>query len=94
MATKSLPKAFLTTDPNYAPAPAFCNMFGRRRKLPEPGDAQIVSRLAKPTAGGGLAARLAIEGENRSLSAGLPASITSSKIKPLRPVVRLSLWRY
>ena len=33
-------------------------------------------------------------GKNRSLSAGLPASITRSRIKPLRPVVRLSLWPY
>ena len=30
-------------------------------------------------------------GKNRSLSAGLPASITRSRIKPLRPVVRLKL---
>jgi len=29
-------------------------------------------------------------GKNRSLSAGLPASITRSRIKPLRPAVRLS----
>ena len=33
-------------------------------------------------------------GKKRSLSAGLPASITRSRIKPLRPVVRLSLWPY
>jgi hypothetical protein len=52
--------------------------------------------------GGGLSGRLAVEGDmarfsmgkNRSLSAGLPASITRSRIKPLRPVVRLSLWPY
>src|SRR5690349_15019023 len=30
-------------------------------------------------------------GMSRSLSAGLPASITTSRIKPLRPVVRFSL---
>jgi hypothetical protein len=30
-------------------------------------------------------------GGSRSLSAGLPASITTSRIKPLRPVVWLSL---
>jgi hypothetical protein len=30
-------------------------------------------------------------GMSRSLSAGLPASITTSRIKPLLPVVRFSL---
>lgn len=33
-------------------------------------------------------------GKNRSLSAGLPASIARSRIMPLLPLVRLSLWPY
>lgn len=33
-------------------------------------------------------------GRKRSASAGLPASMTRSRIKPLLPVARLSLWPY
>src|SRR6185436_6680502 len=57
-----------------------------------------LSRLAKPpsaTAWRGAAPYTAMWrssiGISRSLSAGLPASITRSSTRPLRPVVRLSL---
>ena len=51
--------------------------------------------------GGHLARRRAADamwrssmGRKRSLSAGLPASMTRSRIRPLLPVTRLSLWPY
>jgi hypothetical protein len=52
--------------------------------------------------GCGLARRLSIEGdvtlqhrqEPVGLSAGLPVSITRSRIMPLLPEARLSLWQY
>ena len=52
------------------------------------GDAATAARLKD------IQGRLAdeIRALERLMSAGLPASITKSRIKPLLPVVRLSLW--
>jgi hypothetical protein len=75
----------------------------RLERIPADRQAIRANRLALVACGRATEMRLADLGEamwrfsigkNRSLSAGLPGSITRSRIKPLRPVVRLSLWPY
>ncbi|APO70348.1 hypothetical protein IE4872_PC00325 (plasmid) [Rhizobium gallicum] len=75
-------------------------MEGHVARTPGLGLAQIFTACIAAAVGGRLPRCLAIEamwrsskGKSRSLSAGLPASMTRSRISPLLPVVRLSLYQ-